>query len=283
MDSQNRYSCFLASLTDQPCRALHTHDFHEFYLCTSGRGSQFIPGLELPMRRGDFFFFPAGQPHYANRWSGQTSDGIVLYMDVQALARDLDDEGISTRALEYITDEALAGRSLIELSPAGRKKIWALFHELYAEARGVPTGFILAIRLLMQSAMLVIVRDPAVAPKIRKQFKPTPAERRIADVCRFVQGHYMENLDIERAASLACMSRSHFHSVFKKHTGKTFIDYLNDVRVSAAAGMLKEGSPKVLEISLACGFGNLSHFYHIFKSLMGLPPAKFAKQAAVIH
>lgn len=137
----------------------------------------------------------------------------------------------------------------------------------------------LAIRLLMQSAMLATIRDPAVMPRIRGQFKPTPIARRIADVCRFVQGHYMEELDVQRAAGLACMSRSHFHAVFKRHAGKIFIDYLNDVRVRAAAGMLKESSAKVLEISLACGFGNLSHFYHIFKSLTGLPPAKFARQA----
>ena len=46
----------------------------------------------------------------------------------------------------------------------------------------------------------------------------------------------------------------------------------NEVRVRAAVRLLKETTSPILDVALACGFGNLSHFYHVFRRLTGQTP-----------
>ena len=63
---------------------------------------------------------------------------------------------------------------------------------------------------------------------------------------------------------------------FRQLIGKTINNYHQEVRLEAAASLLREGM-SVTEVTFACGFSNLSHFAKIFRKKMGVNPSDFSK------
>jgi AraC-like DNA-binding protein len=85
----------------------------------------------------------------------------------------------------------------------------------------------------------------------------------------------MNPITIKDILEFCPLSRSHFHALFKEETGLTFIQYLNNIRCDKAAELLVTTRNTILDISLECGFNNLSHFCHTFKALKGVSPRDF--------
>jgi AraC-like DNA-binding protein len=66
---------------------------------------------------------------------------------------------------------------------------------------------------------------------------------------------------------------------FKQATGHSLNRYLTIYRINQAKRLLMDTPLSVTEIASAVGFGDLSHFFHTFKSETGLTPSSFRKQA----
>ena len=66
-----------------------------------------------------------------------------------------------------------------------------------------------------------------------------------------------------------------FNRFIKKRTGKTFVEYLNAVRVGYASQMLVEKDLGISEIAYKCGFNNIAHFNRVFKKSKGVTPSLY--------
>lgn len=71
------------------------------------------------------------------------------------------------------------------------------------------------------------------------------------------------------------MSVFHFCRLFKKATGKTFNEYLTQIRVHQARERLAGSNETVTEIALSIGFQSISQFNRQFKTLTGVTPSQF--------
>jgi AraC-like DNA-binding protein len=101
------------------------------------------------------------------------------------------------------------------------------------------------------------------------------AQRRIERVCRHIQEHLAEPLRQGSLAKLAGMNASAFGRFFRKATGATVVDYINDVRIGHACRLLTDTEESILAISSKSGFNNLSHFNRQFRRLRGSTPSGF--------
>ena len=99
--------------------------------------------------------------------------------------------------------------------------------------------------------------------------------RRILKVKSFIAQNYMDELRLKQLADIAGMSSSAFSRFFKLHTGRNLSEYIIDIRLGYAARLLVDTSRSISEISLECGFNNLSNFNRIFKKKKGCSPTKF--------
>lgn len=86
--------------------------------------------------------------------------------------------------------------------------------------------------------------------------------------------HYTQNHTIAYYAELCGMSEVHFRRVFREYTGKSPIEYRNDLRLENADKMLRGGDYNVSEAAEASGFSNLSFFIRLYKKKFGHTPAK---------
>lgn len=102
-------------------------------------------------------------------------------------------------------------------------------------------------------------------------------EKRINKVCHYIQMHYQEEISLKKMAELLHFSESNFCKFFKKHTGKTFSEYLNCIRIDAVCTDLLHTDLSISEISILNGFENLTYFNRVFKKMKNMTPKEFRK------
>jgi AraC-like DNA-binding protein len=104
------------------------------------------------------------------------------------------------------------------------------------------------------------------------------AKGRVQRVHRFLLAHFREEINLERVADLLSLSPSAFSHFFRKHFAKSFTQYLNELRLGAAARLLLETDLPLSQIGYECGFHNLSHFNRQFKATYGQTPTAYRQQ-----
>ncbi len=85
-------------------------------------------------------------------------------------------------------------------------------------------------------------------------------------------GHDLREDDL---AALSGYSRSAFCRAFQRHTGMTFVAYINSLRISRACELLIGDPRRIVDICFEVGFSNLSNFNRQFLAQKSMPPSVF--------
>lgn len=97
----------------------------------------------------------------------------------------------------------------------------------------------------------------------------------------YVREHYSDqDLSIETICSYLNVSAAYFSTVFKKETGKTFINYLTDYRMEEALNLLLTQNEKTYIISEKVGYSDPNYFSYVFKKQFGMSPSKYKASKA---
>ncbi len=99
-------------------------------------------------------------------------------------------------------------------------------------------------------------------------------QSRIRDIYAMVDEQYQNKITVDQVAKLCNLTKSAFCRYFKKATGNTFINFLNQYRISQATRLLLIGK-NVSETCFECGFESLSYFNRTFKKITGDNPSEF--------
>jgi AraC-like DNA-binding protein len=106
---------------------------------------------------------------------------------------------------------------------------------------------------------------------------PDLKSRRLEKVFDYIRTHYDQDITLKDISGLVNMPEVSFSRFFRKRTGKTFIDSLNELRMGHAARMLISTTYTVAEISYKCGYNNLSYFNRLFRQKNNCTPSEFRK------
>lgn len=105
-------------------------------------------------------------------------------------------------------------------------------------------------------------------------------ESRLRRVSVYIHEHLDEELDMERLAEIACMSSYHWHRIYRAIHGETLAATVKRLRLHRAAGDIVRTDLPVSEIAKRSGYPNLQSFNRIFKSVYGMPPARYRKEGS---
>lgn len=95
------------------------------------------------------------------------------------------------------------------------------------------------------------------------------------------QNYFIEGLSLNDIGAEVHISPTYISTLFKKHTGRNFSDYLIDIRMSKAIDLMKKTSLKAYEIGEKVGYTNSQYFYVVFKKYTGKTPSEFKEQNSV--
>jgi len=107
-------------------------------------------------------------------------------------------------------------------------------------------------------------------PRLHPFNKMMPA---IDIICR----EYSGAIDLNSLARACHLSPSQFRRTFRKLFGKSPLQFILNVRIQAAANLLKNSALGVTEVALKCGFNEPNYFARQFRRHIGVSPLAYRK------
>ena len=93
----------------------------------------------------------------------------------------------------------------------------------------------------------------------------------------YIDKHFSEEINLDKIANKALVSKFHFIRLFKKYYGRTPNQYLQEVRIEKAKKLLQKGN-SMDEVCNAIGFASKTSFIALFKKKTGKTPMVFQNQ-----
>jgi AraC-like DNA-binding protein len=110
-------------------------------------------------------------------------------------------------------------------------------------------------------------------------FETIPQDsNKIEIIYKHINEHFQEHISLDEIAELVSMTVPAFCRYFKKSTGKTFTQLVNEYRVVHATKLLAESTMSISDICFECGFNNFSHFNKLFNAFTGKSASKYRSE-----
>jgi AraC-type DNA-binding domain-containing proteins len=144
------------------------------------------------------------------------------------------------------------------------------FNNIYKNINNIST--------LSETRLFFALTCEAIIKKIDEKNK-NPKKYLINDVKAYLKENFSSpNINSELIADVFKLSPGYLGKLFSDAAGCSIVDYINDIRLSKAAELLKNGSLFVNQISKRCGFADRTYFATLFKKKYGLTPKAYREQ-----
>ncbi|EMS69655.1 response regulator transcription factor [Ruminiclostridium cellobioparum] len=97
----------------------------------------------------------------------------------------------------------------------------------------------------------------------------------------YIQEHYSEQVTLNEVAENIYVSTFYISRMFKKELGKSFVDYLNDVRIEKSKELLKDIKYKTYEVAEIVGISDPHYFSKLFKKYSGMTPSEYRETQVI--
>lgn len=217
----------------------------------------------LPAGPGAAFCVHAGVRHRITDTEPPTL--LLLCFSPEFLARDGELERLWTR---------LTGGKPASLRPAGAwsPRFEGLWRAGVVEQASALAGREVALRATAENILVTLARAPVESPV-------DAATQRVSAVARELAETFYEPWSLERACARAGMSRRHFSNLFRALTGRSFLEQLTELRLTHAASLLRDNRHSIVGAAFSSGYGDLSHFYRLFRARFGEPPRAWLEKS----
>ena len=99
----------------------------------------------------------------------------------------------------------------------------------------------------------------------------------ITTACSYMLNHCGEDIALADAASAAGITQSYLSRLFRRRTGRSFVEYLRDIRIERAKELMADKSLRVNEIARQVGFRDMSYFSIQFRRCVGVSPSAYVR------
>ena len=250
----------------------HYHPEYELTLITKGSGKRLVGDSHENFEAGDLVLIGPGLPHtwVSNRVRKNSSSAVVIQFSEEFISSFLQHSEFAD--ISKLLAGAVNG---LYFSNKSSKKI-AEEIKLLPAKKGVEK--ITALLIVLQQLSM---KNPSkLASTFFNSVKGLENEKRVNRVCQYVQKQAREKISLKKAADMIHLSETAFCKFFKRATGKTFSDYVNDIRIGLACSLLTESDKTINEIAYACGFESLTYFNRVFLKKKNARPREFRKRVS---
>lgn len=243
----------------------HFHSTFEIYYLLSGKREFFIKDRTIVIQEGDVAIVAPNVLHRTTNAERPKHERIIVNIHQELIAAGNDTYMEALYPLfrqDYIVVRcSLQERLFVE------ETISRILHEMQEKQ----VGFEIYAQTLVTQLLVVCCRHVLEERGQALEF-PSPMHERVSEIVRYINGHYMEELSLHLLAERFYVSPYYLSRCFKEATGFTFVEYLNSVRIKEAKKLLEGSGLKVNLIAEKVGFGSITHFGRVFKSVTGHTP-----------
>lgn len=234
------------------------------YIGSFKAGDVFVIGSNLP------HVFKNNKPYYQDKKTLR-AESLAIYPNDQLL-RDTILNYKETDAIKKFLRRSQNGLKIIGTAkPLITARIWKL-----KSATGINILIQLfeLLQLLAESKEIELLNHHLPATIYNEK-----EGKRMSAVFRFTVDKSYRSITIEEVAAIANMTTTAFCRYFKQHTQKTYIGFLNEIRINNACMLLQKKDASIVEVCHMVGFNNLSNFNRTFKKIMNQTPLEYKRAA----
>jgi AraC-like DNA-binding protein len=247
----------------------HQHVEHELILFTEGEGTAFIGNYIGAFATDDIFFLGSNLPHTFQKANKELITSAVV---VQFTA------GFWGPAFLDLP-ECAAVKKLLDISAKGLRIHAAAKAHLIPLVKELEhlEGLSRIIRLCECLEHIATTHAyETVSTQDTKTFQARNKDR-IDKIVQYTIDNFQEPVTLAAVAGTAGMSIPAFCSYFKKSTKKTYIDFLNEIRIGHACKLLIDTQKNILDICYESGFNTLANFNKQFLKMKQSTPSAYRK------
>jgi AraC family transcriptional regulator, melibiose operon regulatory protein len=258
----------------------HWHLYVEILYFIEGEANVYIAGSSYQAKQGDMILVSPREVHAISAYVNQYLKYVFIKFHPDILFNTLTTGFDAKHILPFILSKSPDHKHFRE-SELAHTAIPSIIHEISRECWDMPYGFEFAVRSLICRFYLWVMREwnSAGWEKASQSILREIDYRNLQNAFIYLDEHFYEDVSAEHIASICNMSYSNFSKQFKKVTGKSFVKYLNYIRVTEAEKLLLTQNLDVTEIALKTGFSDTSYFIKQFKQFKNMTPYNYRKKA----
>jgi AraC-like DNA-binding protein/quercetin dioxygenase-like cupin family protein len=249
---------------------LHQHEEFQISYIIAGAGTLIVGDSIHNYKEGDVFIFDENLPHVFKSDSSKIdfSHMKTVFFTKAAFGRDFF-EIEELKPLLSFFKKAENGFKVLSNKRSAHK----IFENLFITSK--LDRFILFFQLLKVLKQSKI--EPLSSFISDKKYSDNEG-RRMSAVLEFTMNHFQKEITLDTISQEAAMTKNAFCKYFKKRTNKTYMTFLNELRIEEASKLLQvQKDLSITEIAEACGFQNISNFNRKFRRIKGKTPRDFRK------
>lgn len=249
----------------------HTHDFVEISYVGEGCGYHYLEDQVIPIKQGDLFVIPIGTSHVYRPSSPKQDKTLVIYNCIFRVE-------LLNDWKHLLQNDSYTYNIIYEPSQCSER--WLHFQDkhdtfstmiqsMYTEYLKRNVGFeTLLIAMVVQ--MLVMLQRF----ELKNEAEPATFSK-LDEVVHFIKFNYTQNITVQHVADYFYLSASHFQRLFKKTTGLTFTQYLQNVRIQKCCELLKSTDIPIYQIANQVGYLDMKFFHALFRKKTGITPRQY--------
>lgn len=224
------------------------------------------------LSRGDIYFISPNQKYKIDNFGNATVEVVLL---------NLSNPNAVTQ--EYIPQSLIRGLSMgncthfAKISPSDRcyGKLLESINTVIDTENEKPDYFQLLIHGKLYEIFYILFSEGLIKiVNVETQGKKYRALRRITD---YINDNFCDSITLDSIAQATGLSRYYISHLFKELMNTTFINYLNELRLTRAAMLLTTADTPIIEVAEMSGFNNISNFNRAFKMYYDTTPSKYRK------
>lgn len=250
----------------------HYHQQFELVLIQRGFGLRHIGNSLQEYGPGDLVLMGPGLPHrYASANESSPSDFIVVHFDPAILAPAV----ASDPSLASLTSLLRKCRRGVTFEGRIAKVVAPLIEQLAAASTLKRWSLLLQIiERLAENAEARPLSSTSLDDGAFTQSDVEPLDR----ICGYIQNNLARTISVAQVASVAAMSVSTFTRFFRRATGVSFVQYVNEMRLRTAMLLLVETNQPIKIVAHKAGYASKSYFHRKFVAARGVTPSQYRKQ-----
>ncbi|UJF32389.1 AraC family transcriptional regulator [Paenibacillus hexagrammi] len=250
-------------------RTNHMHDVYELYYLYHGERMYFIKDHAYLITPGDLVLIKRRELHATADSDKLGHERVVMNFSESFL-------GSATVEIPYLLDAFAQGTPVLQLEPAFRPTVEAIFQKMMSEIKEPLLGQHFLLRQYLIELLLLTARYVRMHP-VQAPEHLSPLHEKISKIVQYINAHYMENIRLEDVAERFHMNPTYVSRMFKRVTGFAFVEYIHLVRIQEAQRLLATTTIKVIDIADQVGFGSLVQFGRVFREICKTTPLRYRR------
>lgn len=227
------------------------------------------PWITHRIGKGSLFLTSGGAP-YDCRWKTVTAEplqSMAVFIEFPLLQR----------AFEEIFGADAPNARLKEDSAFTDPALNTLMEQLHVELMRRQASP-LYVQGIAQAIAIHLARNHAETVSEPQTGSPSLPGFKLKQVTDWMAENLSEELNLDRMAAQAGISKFHFHRLFKTAMGVTPSRYHTTLRIETACRLLRETKMSIIEVGMEVGYPNPSHFAQLFRKETGSSPSEYRRQ-----